>query len=132
MSDGRETPKAMTARTGAGSNAASITLNKSHATAPCLTATNQIGASTSTDPMQLGAIKEVLHQFAAARRDIPKEQLSLELRELYRFLCRQAQLSGVDPLRAMELYRAEAAKRRPSAAPRQVQSSVAFARSAQR
>jgi hypothetical protein len=69
--------------------------------------------SAKAAPLQLGAIKELLQSFIHARQDAPSEKTELELRELYRFLCRQAQKAGIDPVRAMELYRAEAAKRQP-------------------
>jgi hypothetical protein len=64
-------------------------------------------------PLRLGAIKELLYRFAQTGRNTPREQLRSELGELYRFLCDQAEQMGLDPERAMALYRAEAAKRRP-------------------
>jgi hypothetical protein len=70
-------------------------------------------APADAAPLELGAIKELLYRFAQARRNAPREQLRSELGELYRFLCDQAEQMGLDPERAMALYRAEAAKRRP-------------------
>lgn len=61
----------------------------------------------------LGAIKELLHQFALGRRDADKAQLTAEFGELYRFLLDQAERMGIDPQRAIELYRSNAARRRP-------------------
>jgi hypothetical protein len=63
--------------------------------------------------MQLGAIKELLHQFARARRDADKAQLARELGELYSFLLEQARHMGIDPQRAIDLNRARAARWRP-------------------
>jgi len=61
----------------------------------------------------LGAIKELLHQFARARRDASKAQIARELSELYRYLLEQADRLGIDPQRAVELYRAGRALRHP-------------------
>jgi hypothetical protein len=61
----------------------------------------------------LGAIKELLHQFALARRDADKAQLAAEFGELYRFLLDQAERLGIDPQHAIQLYRGNAARRRP-------------------
>ena len=63
--------------------------------------------------LPLGAIKELLHQFVLARRDTDKTQLAVELGELYRFLLDQAEHMGIDPQLAVELYRSNAARRRP-------------------
>jgi uncharacterized protein YbaP (TraB family) len=71
-----------------------------------------IEAATSA-PLQLGAIKELLQRFIRARQDAPVEQTEMELRELYSFLCRQAQNAGMDPARLIESYQADAAKRQP-------------------
>ena len=64
-------------------------------------------------PLPLGAIKELLHQFARARREGDKAQLATDLAELYRFLLEQAEQMGIDPQRAIELNRARAARWRP-------------------
>ena len=64
-------------------------------------------------PLPLGAIKELLHQFARARRDGDRTQLATDLAELYRFLLEQAQQMGIDPQRAIELNRARAVRWRP-------------------
>ena len=64
-------------------------------------------------PLPLGAIKELLHQFARARRESDKAQLATDLGELYRFLLEQAKQMGIDPQRAIELSRARAARGRP-------------------
>lgn len=64
-------------------------------------------------PLPLGAIKELLHQFAHSRRDGDRKQLASELAELYRFLLQQADQMGIDPQRAIELNRARAARWRP-------------------
>jgi hypothetical protein len=64
-------------------------------------------------PLPLGAIKELLHQFARTRRDTDKAQLAADLAELYRFLLEQAEQMGIDPQRAIELNRARAARWRP-------------------
>jgi hypothetical protein len=64
-------------------------------------------------PLELGAIKDLLYRFAQARRNAPREQLRSELGELYRILCAQGQQLDLDPERAMALYRAQTAKRRP-------------------
>ncbi len=65
------------------------------------------------DAPPLGAIKELLHQFALGRRDADKTQLAAEFGELYRFLLDQAEHMGIDPQRAIEMYRSNAARRRP-------------------
>ena len=64
-------------------------------------------------PLPLGAIKELLHQFARARRDGDRVQLATDLAELYRFLLEQAEQMGIDPQRAIDLNRARAARWRP-------------------
>jgi len=64
-------------------------------------------------PLPLGAIKELLHQYAHARRDGDREQLGSDLADLYRFLLEQADQMGIDPQRAIELNRARAARWRP-------------------
>lgn len=65
------------------------------------------------EALPLGAIKELLHQFVRARRGADKTQLAVELGELYRFLLDQAEHMGIDPQLAIELYRSNAAQRRP-------------------
>jgi len=65
------------------------------------------------EPLPLGAIKELLHQFARARRDTDRAQLAADLGELYRFLLDQAEQMGIDPQRAIDLNRARAARWRP-------------------
>lgn len=65
------------------------------------------------EALPLGAIKELLHQFARARRDSDRMQLAADLGELYRFLLEQAEHMGIDPQRAIDLNRARAAKWRP-------------------
>ncbi len=64
-------------------------------------------------PLPLGAIKELMHQFAHARREGDRTQLATDLAELYRFLLEQAERLGIDPQRAIELNRARAARWRP-------------------
>ena len=67
----------------------------------------------SRKALPLGVIKELLHQFVLARRDADKTQLTIELGALYRFLLDQAEHMGIDPQLAIELYRGNAAQRRP-------------------
>jgi hypothetical protein len=76
--------------------------------------------ATDTQPLArrrkalpLGAIKELLHQFARARSDTDKAQLAAELGELYHYLLEQAEKMGIDPQRAIDLNRARAARWRP-------------------
>jgi hypothetical protein len=64
-------------------------------------------------PLPLGAIKELLHQFAHTRREGDRAQLASDLAELYRFLLEQADQMGIDPKRAIELHHARAARWRP-------------------
>ena len=103
MSDVRETPTALAIRTGTESRPAPAIVT----TAPVKPAT------TPNAALQLGAMKDLLQLFVLARRDLPKEHFSRELRRLYGFLCWQARHGGIDPERALEQYRADAAKRRP-------------------
>jgi hypothetical protein len=63
--------------------------------------------------LPLGVIKELLHQFVLARRDADRTQLAVDLGALYRFLLDQAEHMGIDPQLAIELYRSNAAQRRP-------------------
>jgi hypothetical protein len=98
-------------RPGSVSSAAAFTLLRD--ALRWLRADNLTSAPATAGSLQLGAIKDLLYRFAQARRNAPREQVGSELRELYRFLCDQAQQIGIDPERAMALYRAEAAKRRP-------------------
>jgi hypothetical protein len=98
MSDARETPTALAAQTSPG---------------PRLSPTLSPTPTAATEPLQLGAIKELLQRFAHARLDLSREKPASELRELYRFLCEQARQHAIDPESALELYRASAAKRRP-------------------
>jgi hypothetical protein len=63
--------------------------------------------------LPLGAIKELLHQFARSRCDTDKAQLAAELGDLYRYLLEQAEQMGIDPQRAIDLNRARAARWRP-------------------
>jgi hypothetical protein len=103
MSDVRETPTALAARKGTESRPAPATV----------TAAPAKPATTPNATLQLGAIKELLQLFVLARRDIPREHFSRELRRLYGFLRWQARHGGIDPERALEQYRTDAAKRRP-------------------
>ena len=70
-------------------------------------------AEAEVAAVPLGAIKELLHQFARARRDVSKAQIARELGELYRYLLEQADRAGIDPRRAVALCRASRARRRP-------------------
>jgi hypothetical protein len=111
MSDARKKPTKLAAQS---SPALSLT-----PTAPAsLRATARPSPAGSIEfapaaPMQLGAIKELMQSFIRARQSAPTAKTELELRELYRFVCRQAQKAGIDPVRAMELHRAAAATRQP-------------------
>ncbi len=111
MCDSIENPAALTPHTGPTPELTSTATASVHTAAQSSPAVDI--ETTTTTPLQLGAIKELLQGFIRERQGMPPEQAELELRELYRFLCRQAQKAGIDPARVIELYRADAAKRQP-------------------
>jgi len=68
-------------------------------------------------PVPIGAIKELLHQYALARRNGPEAQITRELGELYRYLVEQAGLIGFDAQQVMDAHRAALKPRRPRLVP---------------